>query len=168
MFKWLILAFIMSSSAFAQSPQKPPPTAPPPTEYPPAEPIPPDVENVLFSFGEEMLIRINNVRLARKLPLLFKSDPAICAAGYQAAWLSETNTCNHIGRGKAPLSTRLKLCGEKFSGSGEVVACGYVTAQHALDAWLKSPGHAKIILNSNYTAFGAGFVDGQWVVVFTY
>jgi uncharacterized protein YkwD len=127
----------------------------------------PDTDNVLFSFGEELMQKVNLERLKRKLPLLFKSDMNICAAGYQAAWLAEKGTCNHEGRYRAPLRERIKLCGGKPTMFMETVGCGFNTAQAVIDAWLKSPPHAKILLNNNHTEFGASFVRGSWVLVIT-
>jgi hypothetical protein len=42
----------------------------------PAEPLPPDESSFLFSFGEEMLQRINYIRGQKGIPLLWKSEAA--------------------------------------------------------------------------------------------
>lgn len=148
----ILLSWLWSSIAMSQSL--------------PAEPIPPDKDSVLFSFGEEMLRRINYIRGREGLPLLWKSEAAICAASLHGAYLVEKDTCDHQGRPQFPtVKDRLKLCGYAPKGHGETIACGFNTAHSALEGWLKSPRHAKIIRSKDYSQFGVAFLDGIWVLV---
>lgn len=151
--RFLILLFCLQASfAFSQSL--------------PGEPMPPDEKGALFSFGEEMLQRINYLRLKDGLPLLYKSEAAICAAGLHATYLAETGTCDHAGRAMFPRTRdRLKLCGQPTVAHAEAIACGYNTAYTVLEDWLRSPHHAAIIMDDRYTQFGAAMVDQTWVLV---
>lgn len=132
----------------------------------PAEPLPPDESAVLYSFGEEMLQRINTLRVKEGLPLLWKSEAAICAATIHGAYIVEKDTCNHQGSLLLPTAReRLKLCGQPAASHTEAIACGYNTAYSALEGWMTSPRHAHAILSEDYSQFGAGFQDGKWVLV---
>jgi uncharacterized protein YkwD len=133
----------------------------------PAEPLPPDQSTFLFSFGEEMLQRINYLRGQQDLPLLWKSEAAICAATIQGAYIAESQTCGHMGRLLTPTQKdRLRVCGEPMPrANAEALACGYNTAYQALEGWMGSPSHAHIILSADYTQFGAAFFEGRWVLV---
>lgn len=132
----------------------------------PAEPLPPDESAVLYSFGEEMLQRINTLRVKNSLPLLWKSEAAICAATIHGAYLVKSGTCEHLEKGPLPTSKeRLKLCGQSNIAHTEALACGYNTAYNALEGWLNSPSHAHAILSEDYSQFGVGFDAGTWVLV---
>ena len=132
----------------------------------PADPLPPDESTVLYSFGEEMLQRINTLRVNEGLPLLWKSEAAICAATIHGAYIVEKETCNHAGSSLLPTSReRLRICGQPNIAHTEALACGYNTASSALDGWMESPRHAQAILSDDYSQFGAGFKDGKWVLV---
>lgn len=132
----------------------------------PAEPLPPDESTVLYSFGEEMLQRINTLRVQKGLPLLWKSEAAICAATIHGAYIVERETCGHQGSPLLPTAKeRLQLCGQTNISHTEAIACGYNTAYNALEGWMKSPRHAEAILSGEYSQFGASFKDGKWVLV---
>lgn len=42
------------------------------------------------------------------------------------------------------------------SGGGEIIAYGYRTAQDVVNAWAKSPGHYKTMIQDNYNFMGIG------------
>jgi uncharacterized protein YkwD len=46
---------------------------------------------------------------------------------------------------------------------GENLARGQKTAKEAVDAWLKSPGHRKNLMDPAYTDTGIGVKSGVWV-----
>lgn len=149
---FLLFLFLNSSIAMGQSL--------------PAEPLPPDESTVLYSFGEEMLQRINSLRARNGQPLLWKSEAAICAATIHGAYIVEAETCDHRGSSMLPTAKeRLKLCGQANAAHTEAIACGYNTAYSALQGWLDSPRHAHAVLSEDYTQFGAAFKDGKWVLV---
>lgn len=149
---FLLFLFLNSSIAMSQSI--------------PAEPLPPDESAVLYSFGEEMLQRINTLRVKEGLPLLWKSEAAICAATIHGAYIVEKETCNHAGSTMLPTAReRLRLCGQPNTAHTEAIACGYNTAYSALEGWMGSPRHAQAILSEDYSQFGVGFKDGKWVLV---
>ncbi|MGM7701039.1 SafA/ExsA family spore coat assembly protein [Pseudalkalibacillus sp. Hm43] len=47
-----------------------------------------------------------------------------------------------------------------YTSAGENIAMGQTSAQAVVDAWMKSPGHRKNILSSNYTYIGVGYAKG--------
>lgn len=48
----------------------------------------------------------------------------------------------------------------------ENIAGGQATPEGALEAWLKSPGHRKNLLNPAFTRMGAGMEEGRWTQMF--
>jgi uncharacterized protein YkwD len=43
---------------------------------------------------------------------------------------------------------------------------GYTTEKQVVDAWLKSPGHCKNIMNKNYKEMGVARVGTYWTQTF--
>lgn len=57
---------------------------------------------------------------------------------------------------------RLRAVGYSWSAFAENIAYGQRTAEAAVEAWMKSPGHKKNLLNRDYTEFGIGYaMDGR-------
>jgi len=52
---------------------------------------------------------------------------------------------------------------DPFVGMGENIAMGYRDAESACVGWMNSPGHRANILDPDFTAIGAGWVDGYAV-----
>jgi uncharacterized protein YkwD len=126
--------------------------------------FPPDEDTALHTLADELLIEINRARFESGLDLLFKYEPAICAASMQNNYMVLEKTCGH-DPGTNPLE-KLYQCGGDWGGAGEIIACGYPDAKTTVDACINSPPHAKIILSPNYNVFGASAFGGNYVVTF--
>jgi uncharacterized protein YkwD len=130
----------------------------------PVEPIPPSEETALNTIADDLLREVNKARVAKGLPFLFKWEPLTCAASMQNNYIKLTNRCDHDRING--VRKRLQSCGGTYGEAGEIIACGHVTAKDAVNAWLKSPQHERIMMDPSYNVFGATAYAGSYVVVF--
>lgn len=125
---------------------------------------------LLFSMpamGSELLDTINRERTARKLPALVENPGLTCAATRHSKDIGTRRACTHTGRDGSNPGVRIKACGLKTMGWGEIVACGQKTPRAAVDGWLKSPPHRAIMLSKDYKYFGANMFNNYWTVAFS-
>lgn len=61
----------------------------------------------------------------------------------------------------------MRSFGVKYSYAGENIASGQPTPARVMQDWMNSPGHKANILNGNFTKIGVGYVNGEWVQMFT-
>jgi len=146
-------------------PLPPAPLPPAPDPLPPAptpEPAPAPIDQI-----SELEILINGERAKRGMAIVATEQALRCAAAAHAADLAPRGACGHTGSDGSTFSQRVARCGGSLSSGGEIVACGYGTPRQAVDAWLRSPGHAAVMLEPQQRAMGSGMVDNYWVVVFS-
>jgi uncharacterized protein YkwD len=79
--------------------------------------------------------------------------------------MSQKNYLSHNSKNGASPFTRIKKTGYKYSAAGETIAAGYATPASVVKAWLKSPGHCKILMSKSFTQLGLGYYkgDGRYV-----
>ena len=51
---------------------------------------------------------------------------------------------------------------------GEILAVGFDTPEDVLNAWIESPSHNDLLIDSNFQTFGVGKFDDYYVVLFGY
>ena len=65
----------------------------------------------------------------------------------------------------------MRAAGYSYRAAGENIAAGRSLADPAavVRAWLKSPGHCRVIMNGKYKELGVGRVEGpgKWGVYWT-
>lgn len=54
----------------------------------------------------------------------------------------------------------------RSSYAGEIIAMGTSSSSKAIDLWLNSPPHKKILLEEKSTLVGVGYTEGKWTMVF--
>jgi uncharacterized protein YkwD len=86
---------------------------------------------------------------------------AAIALGQSADMVSRHFFSHTNPDGKGP-SERLLESRLGFSIAAENLVRGAKTAREAFDAWLRSPGHRKNMLDSRFTRHGVGRVEGRW------
>jgi uncharacterized protein YkwD len=80
---------------------------------------------------------------------------------------------SHTGSDGSSPKNRITRAGYKGNWWGEIIYAGsgpYGTPAQAVTWWMNDPPHAAIILNANYTDFGAGYAycpGGSWGGFFT-
>ncbi len=69
---------------------------------------------------------------------------------------------SHYSKSGASPFTRIRRAGYRYRAAGENIAAGRSLAspQAVVRAWLRSPGHCKVLMNPTYTHLGVGRVVG--------
>ncbi|MEA4943367.1 MAG: CAP domain-containing protein [Propionicimonas sp.] len=126
--------------------------------------------NKIGSFEKSLLKEINKARSkARKCgSTKYKAAKSLSwnaklgtVAENHSKDMSKRNYFSHNTKGSnASPFTRIKKAGYKYKAAGETIAAGYATPQAVVKAWLKSPGHCKVLMNKTYTQIGLGFYKG--------
>lgn len=77
------------------------------------------------------------------------------AARGHSRYMATTGTFSHIGSGKSTFVSRAKAAGYTAARS-ENIAYGYRSASEVVNAWMKSPGHRKNLLDCGARTFAVG------------
>jgi uncharacterized protein YkwD len=101
--------------------------------------------------------RINEIRDRYNLPHFSNSEKITQAALRHSNDMADNNFFSHTGSDGSNAGTRLEDACYKWWAYGEIIAAGYTTPASVVDAWMGSSGHRGIILDPQYTEFGAGY-----------
>jgi len=113
---------------------------------------------------KRMVNMINKERKARGLHAL-KVDPKLnCAAQMHSDDIGPDRLCQHEGTDGSSPWDRAERC--ETRAFGENVACGQDTPRKAVDAWIKSPGHFKNMMNEKFEFIGVGVNNNFWTNIF--
>ena len=121
------------------------------------------------SFEKQVLTLVNKARAKKRKcgtttyaaakPLKWNSKHALAAERHSKD-MSVKNYFSHTSKsGKSPYA-RIKATGYRYRAAGETLAAGYSTPSAVVNAWLKSPGHCKILMSKSYTQVGVGYYKG--------
>ncbi|WP_433830480.1 CAP domain-containing protein [Actinoplanes sp. CA-015351] len=100
---------------------------------------------------------INIQRVSNGCAALKVDAKLTVAARGHSAFMAQTGTFSHTGRGNSNFVARAKAAGYT-SPSAENVAYGYRTAAQVVNGWMKSPGHRTNIVNCKSKTVGVGAV----------
>ncbi|MBA3594468.1 MAG: CAP domain-containing protein [Pseudomonadota bacterium] len=78
-------------------------------------------------------------------------------AASHAADMARHNYFSHTARDGSTVDVRATRAGYRWRNIGENIAAGQLTADHAVQAWLDSPGHCANVMAPNFEAMGAAF-----------
>jgi uncharacterized protein YkwD len=107
---------------------------------------------------QQMLQLINQRRKAAGLQEMSLDGNLSTAARNHSAYMSSgRGRCGHVGEGGSSPFDRAKTAGYNGQVIGETVACGYTTAQAAVDGWWSSPPHKAILMSQNGRQIGLGW-----------
>lgn len=122
------------------------------------------------SFEKQVLKLVNKARAKKRVcgTTTYKAAKALkwnsklaLAAERHSKDMSKKDYFSHTGaNGSSPFS-RIKATGYKYKAAGETIAAGYSTPSAVVNAWLKSPGHCKILMSKSYTQLGVGYYKGS-------
>lgn len=118
-----------------------------------------------YHFDVNLINEINIKRFGKSKPKLAIDTALVCASEDQARFMAEKRICTHTGRNYSNFWQRAKKCGFIGNSGGEIIACGHKNAKDAVAAWIKSPGHNRIMFG-NYKYIGCDMVGNMWVCVF--
>ncbi|HYN56008.1 MAG TPA: CAP domain-containing protein [Motilibacterales bacterium] len=90
------------------------------------------------------------------------SDTLAASAEAHSADMANANYFSHYTQsGQSPFQ-RIRAAGYSYRAAGENIAAGRSLASPdaVVMAWLRSPGHCKVIMNGKYKELGVGGVEG--------
>jgi uncharacterized protein YkwD len=133
-----------------------------------AVPVPDEEQQI-----DRMFDMTNGLRAQRRIPIL-GLDARLChAATVHAEEMARYNYVSDRGHGIFPLrsnpGTRAFACGYAWSSIAETVCAGSSDFGSVLSSWLRSPAHARILMDPQYQDAGIGIAKGRtrtyWVLM---
>ena len=79
--------------------------------------------------------------------------------------MNENDFFSHTGSNGSSFMDRIFATGYDCNSCGENIAKGYVTEKAVINAWLKSEGYCKNIMNANFTEMGVATSGSYWTQV---
>uniref|UniRef100_M4C5U0 SCP domain-containing protein n=1 Tax=Hyaloperonospora arabidopsidis (strain Emoy2) TaxID=559515 RepID=M4C5U0_HYAAE len=101
-----------------------------------------------------MLAHVNHVRAVHHLPPLCQNKKLQAAAKRHSNDMAKHDFMDHNGTDGSSVSRRITEAGYKWEAVAENVAAGQEDVESVMQAWMKSEGHRKNILDPSYTMFG--------------
>ncbi|TWH55007.1 Cysteine-rich secretory protein family protein [Dulcicalothrix desertica PCC 7102] len=103
--------------------------------------------------------------------LLNRNGSLMNASQSHSTDMARTRKMSHTGSNGSSMSDRATRAGYRWRGIAENVAAGQKSSRSVVQAWLKSPGHCKNIMNPNYNEAGLGLARGRnnvlyWTMMF--
>ena len=99
------------------------------------------------------------------------SELLASTANAHSADMANADYFSHYAPSGASPFDRMRAAGYSYRAAGENIAAGRSLADPAavVQAWLKSPGHCRVIMNGKYKELGIGRVEGagKWGVYWT-
>jgi uncharacterized protein YkwD len=114
----------------------------------------------------DFLEAVNKLRSDGSKKSLFGSTFLEAAALSHAQWMDKHKRLIHESISSGSPQSRVEKAGGVYSSVGEVIAAGQETLDHAIQSWVDSPGHNKILHDGNYTHAGIAHVGRYWCAVF--
>ena len=108
--------------------------------------------------------KCGSVKYKRTKPLIW-SETLELAARDHSLDMHANNFFRHTGSDRSTLSIRLKRRAYNYKTAGENIGWNYHDEERAIEAWIKSPGHCKNIMNPEFTEIGISRVGDYWTMV---
>ena len=109
-------------------------------------------------------------RMKKARPLRWSPQLALSANAHSADMATKDYFSHYSPSGESPFA-RIKATGYRYRAAGENIAAGrtLATPKAVVAAWLKSPGHCKVMMGPKYRELGVGRVEGpgRWGVYWT-
>jgi uncharacterized protein YkwD len=109
-------------------------------------------------------------RMKAVRPVTWSGVLAATANSHSADMATADYFSHYTPSGRSPFD-RIRAAGYNYRAAGENIAAGRSLSDPAavVQAWLKSPGHCRVIMNGKYTELGIGRVEGpgKWSVYWT-
>ncbi len=138
------------------------------THAPPLHSLSPDTDDACVwttTFEEEVVCRINQERRSRGISPLKTSPILTAVAEGHSAYMRDHDCFDHQCPGELDPGQRACAAGyAPYCWGGcwiyEAIGVGYPTPEAVVDAWMSSPSHAAILLDSTLREIGVGHVSG--------
>jgi uncharacterized protein YkwD len=108
--------------------------------------------------AEELFWYINEARRLHNLPPLAYEHPLSVAAQRHAEDMAVNQFTGHRGSDGTMPYERLPLFGYQGDYGGEATAWGFDDPRLAVEFWVNSPSHRRIILNARALSLGVGYI----------
>jgi PKD repeat protein len=108
---------------------------------------------------EQLFVYINEARRQFELPALTFNPQLTTAAQQHAAEMAAFGYTAHTGIDGSTPAERLLLFDYRAGYAGEATAWGFQMPYQAVEFWVNSPPHRRIILNAAATEVGVGFTQ---------
>lgn len=125
------------------------------------------------AYAEQVLAIVNAKRAEAGLGSLTMNYTLVSAAKVRA--VETVQSFSHTRPNGSSCFSAIDEAGAAYSGAGENIAAGQVSADSVMNAWMNSEGHRANILDGNYTQIGiACYYDPNsaygyyWVQLFIY
>jgi len=114
--------------------------------------------------------RCGGKRMKKAKPLRWNSTLGATAHEHSAD-MAVQDYCSHYTQSGVSPFTRMRAAGYRYRAAGENIAAGSSLSrpEAVVKAWLKSPGHCRVLMNRKYRDLGVGRVEGagRWTVYWT-
>jgi uncharacterized protein YkwD len=114
------------------------------------------------NWQEDMLQRVNKIRIENGVPALQTCKTLQLAAQRYSDYMATENFLSHTGKDGSSVGDRLMKAGFLWKNSkspsyiGENIAAGQKTVQEVVKSWTKSRSHFKNMISKNFTHAGFG------------
>lgn len=108
--------------------------------------------------AEAVLAQVNALRAKAGCGPLKLNTALTAAARGHARAMAEQNFFGHTGKDGRGFASRIRSQGYRYGLAAENIAAGQPTVDRAVQAWLKSPGHKRNILNCKFRDTGIAMV----------
>ena len=100
-------------------------------------------------------------KMKKVRPLSWSGVLAASADGHSAD-MANSDYFSHTSQSGATPFQRMRAAGYSYRAAGENIAAGRSLAspEAVVSAWLKSPGHCRVLMNGKYKELGVGRVEG--------
>lgn len=115
----------------------------------------------------EAQVALNAMRRSQNLPELIHNPVLQRVAEEQAGIMARTTVVAHTAAPEETFIKRLRRA-DFWGGAGENLAGGPPTLAAAIDGWMKSPAHHKVMVNPDYVQFGISIRRGAPTPTNTY
>lgn len=109
-------------------------------------------------------------RMKKARPVSWSDVLAATAHGHSTDMATADYFSHYAPSGASPFD-RIRAAGYTYRAAGENIAAGRSLGDPAavVRAWLKSPGHCRVIMNGTYKELGVGRVEGsgKWGIYWT-
>jgi uncharacterized protein YkwD len=109
-------------------------------------------------------------RMKKAKRLRWNKTLAATAHAHSADMATRDYFSHYSPDGRSPFK-RIRAAGYRYRSAGENIAAGRSLAspKAVVRAWLKSPGHCRVLMNRKYRHLGVGRVEGagKWTVYWT-
>lgn len=128
----------------------------------------PDADAAVSDFEQEVIARVNEIRVQNGLKALSYNWELSRVARYKSQDMKDSRYFSHTSPVYGSPFQMMKSFGITYRSAGENIAMGQKTPQEVVNAWMNSAGHRANILNASFTEIGVGYVaDGHyWTQMF--